>query len=108
MFTLDNFYKSKEWEKLLQVLKLERLKNKNLYCEYCGKELIKSYDIIGHHKTPLTNPNVNDYNISLNPDNIMLVHFKCHNKIHNRFGYELPKKVYIIYGSPCSRKINMG
>ena len=34
----------------------------------------------------------------------MLIHFKCHNKVHHRFGYELPKKVYIVYGSPCAGK----
>ena len=34
----------------------------------------------------------------------MLIHFQCHNKVHHRFGYELPQKVYIVYGSPCSGK----
>ena len=98
-------YKSKEWQKLLEELKLERTNNEEqLICEYCGKEIIKAYDCIGHHKIPLNNANVNDYNISLNKDNILLIHFKCHNAVHHRFGYELPKKVYIVYGSPCSGK----
>ena len=98
-------YKSKEWQKLLEELKLERTnKDGQLICEYCGKEIVKTYDCIGHHKIPLNNVNVNDYNISLNKDNIMLIHFKCHNAVHHRFGYELPKKVYIVYGSPCSGK----
>lgn len=104
MYTLNNFYRSNEWEKLLQVLKLERVKDDKLYCEYCGKELIKAYDIIGHHKIELTSANVNDFNISLNPNNIMLIHFRCHNQIHERFGYEKARKIYIVYGSPCSGK----
>lgn len=105
MYTLSNFYRSDEWEKLLQVIKLERVnEDGNLYCEHCGKELVKAYDIIGHHKIELTNANVNDFNISLNPDNIMLIHFKCHNQIHERFGYERARKIYIVYGSPCSGK----
>lgn len=100
-----DFYKSKEWLNLLKRLKLERLNSDGkLICEFCGKEIVKSYDCIGHHKIPLNDENINDYNISLNPDNIMLIHFKCHNQIHHRFGYELPKKVYIVYGSPCSGK----
>lgn len=104
MFTLKNFYKSKEWKKLIQILKLERVNEEGkLICEHCGKELIKAYDIIGHHKTELTPNNVNDLNISLNPENIALIHFKCHNEIHNRFGYE-QQKVYIVYGSPLSGK----
>lgn len=99
------FYKSKQWLDLLQRLKLERTnEDGKLICEYCGKEIVKSYDCIGHHKIPLTEANVNDYNISLNPDNIMLIHFKCHNAIHHRFGYELPRKVYIVYGCPCAGK----
>lgn len=104
MFTLSNFYKSKEWQDLLEVLKLERLVNDELICEYCHKPITKAYDCIGHHEIELTESNVNDYNISLNKDNIKLIHFKCHNIIHERFGYEKPKKVYIIYGSPCSGK----
>jgi len=51
----------------------------------------------------LTQENVNDYNISLNKDNIALVHFKCHNEIHRRFGERKPK-VYIVYGSPRAGK----
>ena len=104
MFTLDNFYKSKQWEALLEQLKLERVNSSgDLICEYCGLPIIKKYDCIGHHKIELTNANVNDYNISLNPDNIMLIHHRCHNKIHERFsGFK--QKVYIVYGSPCSGK----
>lgn len=104
MYTLKTFYKSKEWLNLLQVLKLERVNAEGkLICEHCGKELVKAYDIIGHHVIELNDTNVNDYNISLNPDNIQLIHFKCHNQIHERFGY-FNQKVYIVYGSPCSGK----
>ena len=104
MFTLNNFYKSKEWTDLLEQLKLERTNEHGyLLCEYCGQPIIKKYDCIGHHKTELTEANVNDYNISLNSDNIMLIHHKCHNRIHERFG-NLKQKVYIVYGSPCSGK----
>jgi len=104
MFTLDNFYKSKEWTNLLEQLKLERVNaNGEVICEHCGLPIIKKYDCIGHHKIELTDANVNDYNISLNPDNIMLIHFKCHNKIHERFdGFK--QRVFIVYGSPCSGK----
>ena len=105
MFTLNNFYKSKEWEDLLQVLKLERVdSNGDLVCEHCNKPITKAYDCIGHHEVELTEANVNDYNISLNKNNIKLIHFKCHNIIHERFGHERPRKVYIVYGSPCSGK----
>lgn len=105
MFTLENFYKSDPWRSLLIRLKAERTNaNGELLCEHCGKPIIKAYDCIGHHKKELTEANVNDYTVSLNPDNIMLIHHKCHNIIHERFGYERPKKVYLVYGAPCSGK----
>lgn len=105
MFTLDNFYKSDEWVNLVSNLKHTRLnENGDIICEHCGSPIVKAYDCIGHHKIELTDANVNDYNISLNEDNIMLVHHKCHNQLHARFGYEGPQKIYIVYGSPCAGK----
>lgn len=105
MFTLDNFYKSDEWVDLVSNLKHTRLnENGDIICEHCGSPIVKAYDCIGHHKIELTDANVNDYNISLNEDNIMLVHHKCHNQLHARFGYEGPQKIYIVYGSPCAGK----
>lgn len=105
MWTLKTFYKTKEWQDLLSILKLERVNPVDgvLYCEHCKQPLFKAYDIIGHHITELTEENVNDVNISLNPANIILIHFRCHNEIHRRFGYE-QQKVYIVYGSPLSGK----
>ena len=105
MFTLNNFYKSKEWRNLVAMLKHERINgNGDLICPKCGKPIVKAYDCIGHHKVELTNDNVNDYSISLNPDNIELIHFKCHNREHKRFGYADEKKVYLVYGPPLSGK----
>lgn len=104
MFTLENFYKSKQWWSLLERLKIERLnEHGELICEYCGKPINKKYDCIGHHKIELTEDNVNDVAVSLNPDNIKLIHFKCHNKIHQRFD-GFCQQVYLVYGSPCSGK----
>lgn len=103
--SLSEFYTSKEWRALRLRLIHERTKADGiLYDEFSGKPLLKSYDIIAHHKIELTLQNVNDYSISLNPDNIMLVSMQSHNEIHNRFGYASGRKVYYIYGAPCSGK----
>lgn len=105
MFTLSNFYRSGKWCNLLSTLKKERQNEQGLIiCAHCGKPIIKPYDCIGHHVTELTEENVNDYEVSLNPDNVVLVHHKCHNQIHNRFGYDPVKRVYIVYGAPCAGK----
>ena len=104
MYTLDNFYKSKQWEELRTRLMLERVnEHGELTCEHCGKPITKAYDCIGHHKNELTEENVNDFNISLNSDNVQLIHFRCHNLIHQRFeGFY--QSVYLVYGAPCSGK----
>lgn len=75
-----------------------------LYSEYSGKPLLQAYDIVLHHKVPLTMSNVNDVSISLNPDNIMVLSQREHNEMHARFGYTAQRKVYYVYGSPCSGK----
>lgn len=102
--SLYNFYRSKEWQSLLKVLKLERLtESGELVCEYCGKPIVNKYDCIGHHKIYLTEENYTDVNISLNPDNIQLVHHRCHNRIHDKLGYS-KREVYIVYGAPLAGK----
>ncbi len=100
----QSFYVSPEWRKLLTRIKLERLDDKGqTICEYCNKPITRAYDIIGHHKIELDEDNVMDVNISLNPDNIMLVHHRCHNFIHNKLGYA-GRQVFLVYGAPCSGK----
>lgn len=75
-----------------------------LYCQHSGVPLLNSFDIVAHHIQPLTLQNVNDYTISLNPENILLVSQRAHNEIHARFGYCTQRKVYIVHGAPCSGK----
>ena len=104
MFTLDTFYKSKDWEKLLKTIKLERTnEDGEIICAHCGKPITRAYDCIGHHTIFLTEANVNDVEISLNPKLIQLVHHRCHNKIHNKFGY-VKKEIFLVYGSPLAGK----
>lgn len=107
--SLAQFYTSSEWRKFRQIVIAARINPKDgiLYDEYSGKPILKSYDIILHHKIELTMQNVNDRSISLNPDNIMIVSMKSHNEIHNRWGGRVKtwqRKVYYVYGAPCSGK----
>ena len=103
----QSFYKSRTWEKFVQGLRAERTQNDgSVICEHCGKPIVKAYDCIGHHIEELTEDNCNNAQIALNPDNVQLVHFRCHNEIHKRFGHEVrePQRVYIVWGAPCSGK----
>ena len=103
MFTINNFYKSNTWINFRNRLMQERTTDQGLICAHCGKPILKPYDCIGHHIIELTEDNVNDYNISLNPDNVVLIHFKCHNLQHNRWnGHK--QTVYLVYGAPGAGK----
>ena len=104
--TLSQFYNSQEWRSFRELLISERTNKVDgiIYDEYSGEPLLKSYDIVLHHKIPLTMQNVNDYSVSLNPENIQIVSQKSHNEIHKRFGYCTERKVYFVYGAPCSGK----
>lgn len=102
--SLYDFYHSKEWRSLTKNLRIERTNdNGEVICEYCGKPILKAYDCIGHHKTELTEENVNDYQISLNPENIALLHARCHNFQHDKLGRK-SRMVYLVYGAPLSGK----
>lgn len=109
----QRFYKSRKWEAFRKVIVEQRTDADGFVrCAICGQPILKKYDLIIHHKTELNEANVNDATVSLNPDNVECVHFKCHNKIHNRFSEghaasskpQAKKQVVIVYGAPCSGK----
>lgn len=111
--TRKQFYKSDKWEAFRQIIIDQRTDADGfIHCAQCGKPILKKYDLVIHHKMELSEDNVNDYSISLNPDNVECVCFKCHNKLHDRWqggggnnGWRpVQKQVFIVYGSPCSGK----
>ena len=104
IYTLFTFYRSREWADLCAQIKQERVNaDGELICVYCGKPIVKAYDCICHHREYLTEENVNDLTVSLNPENIDLVHHRCHNYIHNKFGFT-SREVFLVYGPPMAGK----
>lgn len=95
------FYTSKPWRDLSFALKIK----KGGKCERCGETLLDWSMLIGHHKIPLTESNIDNPNITLNPNNIEIICHKCHDKEHHRFGNS--RQVYIVWGSPLSGKSTM-
>lgn len=101
---LQKFYKSKKWEHF-RAIELMKAFNSNggvVVCSDCGKPIVNKYDAILHHITELTDANVDDAMVSLNPNNVRWVHFKCHNERHGRFSSKTfkDKKVVIVVGAP--------
>lgn len=109
---LQAFYKSRAWEEFRIRLIAERTGEDGiLRDEVTGEVLLRKYDVILHHVDELTDDNVDDVMISLNPDNIKIVSFKTHNMLHRRYtsgavrrSGSVVHKVYIVWGSPCSGK----
>lgn len=105
MFRLDTFYQSKEWLTFrLNVINERTQADGYIYDEVTHKPILRAYDLILHHRIELTDENVNDYNISLNPENIMVVSHKTHNLIHDNFNSYRRQQVFIVYGAPLSGK----
>ena len=105
MFTLENFYRSREWERFRLTIINERTKADGfIYDEVTNKPILRMYDLILHHIEELTPENVNDFNISLNPNNIMVVSHKTHNLIHDNFNNYSRQQVFLVYGAPLSGK----
>lgn len=106
--TKDQFYKSKKWQKFREVVIAERaLPDGTVLCEECGKPIVRRYDLVVHHKTPVTEQNCDDAEITLNPRNVEIVHYKCHNKIHQKGwknGLRPESRVVLVWGAPCSGK----
>ena len=100
---LKSFYASEKWQSFRATIIAER----GLRCEHCGEIVAKASDLTIHHVHELTPENVSDMMISLNPDNVKVVHHDCHNQMHHRFGYQpgrSGRNVYIVFGAPMAGK----
>lgn len=94
------FYCRKDYLDLAQACKIKS----GGVCAKCGGVFDIS-ELRPHHKVELTLDNIDDVNVTLNPDNIEVLCHDCHNAAHNRFGYAVgAKRVYLVYGSPCAGK----
>lgn len=101
---LEDFYRSDEWRQFREIVIAERLSPEGFTIdERTGKPIVRAYDIILHHKIELTEENVHDVNVALNPDNIMIVSHKSHNYIHNKLGHKA-RQVFLVWGAPLSGK----
>lgn len=69
-------YNSAKWKKIRNYI----LTRDFYMCQICGEP---NCDTV-HHIIELTPININDMNITLNPDNLITVCKQCHDEIHSR------------------------
>lgn len=99
---LQRFYASARWRDLRNVLIIQR----HGRCERCGKDFSDdTSQLIAHHKEHLTDENLKDPAVAVDPKNIEIVCQKCHSHYHPEKGFvKKNKQVFIVYGSPFSGK----
>lgn len=115
--SLASFYAGGDWSTCKARVLEERIKDGAVYCEHCGELILKNFNpreknnsgaMVFHHKRPLlTVADANNAAISINPINIAILHWQCHNVVHKRFtgqNTQPEQKVYLITGAPCSGK----
>ena len=115
--TLASFYAGDDWSECKAAVLSKRIKGGAIYCEHCGEIILKDFNprernnagaMVFHHKRPLlTVADANNAAISINENNIAILHWQCHNIVHNRFtgqNTQPEQKVYLITGAPCSGK----
>lgn len=103
------FYRSKDWQTFRKIKIAENISANGgiLTCDYCHKPIVDTHACHIHHITELTDENVDDKLIALSSANTLCLHHECHNAVHRRYtGTPSRKlrKVYLIYGAPCSGK----
>lgn len=77
----ESFYKSKAWEKTRRMI----MQRDVMLCQDCLKDgLITPAEEV-HHIVELSPDNINDPNITLNPDNLVSLCRRCHAKRHSGF-----------------------
>lgn len=103
----EAFYTSDQWRKFRLIRMDENIKYHDgvLTCEYCNHPITDVSKCHIHHKIELNEDNVDDPLIALSSENTMCLHHECHNIIHSRYtGTTNMRKVYLVYGAPCSLK----
>lgn len=68
-----SFYNSKEWQQTRDYI----MKRDNYLCVKCGRPAVEV-----HHKKHLSPDNINDVNVTMNPDNLISLCKDCHFEEH--------------------------
>lgn len=75
-------YKTTEWQKVRRYV-IDRDKG---ICYFCHKVITSKPTV--HHKQELNESNYMNWDIALNPMNLVTCHSDCHNIHHKRFGFK--------------------
>jgi 5-methylcytosine-specific restriction endonuclease McrA len=84
----ERFYNSRAWK----LLRAQMIQSRQGVCNMCGDIIVGSPEV--HHKIALSEANVSNPQVSLNPALLEVLHKECHDKRHGRFA--TAEKVIIV------------
>ena len=89
----SDFYHSTAWKKCRKSFISERIAIDGGLCQKCKQK--PGY--IVHHRIHITPGNINDYEVTLNHDNLVWLCHVCHNAVHdqgeNNVGFDMDGNV---------------
>ena len=77
---VGNFYKTTAWTSVRR----SYIKSVGGLCEECYRKGIIRHGDTVHHRVPITPENINDPEVTLNPDNLILLCRECHALAHKK------------------------
>lgn len=86
------FYSSQAWKRTSR----NYMQSVGGLCECCITKGIVTPAEVVHHKTPLTDENINDFNISLSWDNLQALCRNCHAAAHEEIYRQRSGRRYTI------------
>jgi adenylate kinase family enzyme len=92
------FYTSRTWRAFRELVIIEN----GGVCNRCHKVFTDTSQLEVHHIKHLKGNDYDDYNKTLNKENVEVICHQCHNEEHGRFITH--KEVILVYGPPLSGK----
>ena len=83
----EGFYKSTQWQRVREYV----YRRDGLLCQDCLKRGIYTPAEEVHHITSITQKNITDADITLNPDNLISLCRNCHALRHSKRRYTVDK-----------------
>lgn len=93
--SIMKFYHSKRWKRVRRIV----INTNRGRCQECGKA---GWEV--HHIIPLTEQNLTNPDIAINPDNLMLLCTRCHDSMRTKDKYIRADLEFTVDGDVVKKK----